>query len=82
MSRSMRGQSFSRRGREISAAGSATQGMADAGFAGTADPACCPPWRLRQLRSIEGETPSRRNLDQPPTAARQQGDRLLLELIR
>src|SRR3954465_11732693 len=55
MSRSWRGRSFSRRSREISAARSATQGMADAGFAGTADPACCPPWRLPQLRSIEGD---------------------------
>src|SRR3954471_13643060 len=58
MSRSMRSRSFSRRSREISAARSATQGMAGAGFAGTADPACCPPWRLRQLRRIEGEMPS------------------------
>src|SRR5436190_19237098 len=57
MSRSMRGRSFSRQSREISAAGSATQGMADAGCAGTTDPAGCPPWRLRQLPSIQGEMP-------------------------
>ena len=58
MSRSMRSRSFSRRSREISVAGSATEGVADAGFGGAADPAFCPPWRLRQLRSIEGEMPS------------------------
>ena len=58
MSRSMRRRSFSRLRREISAAGSGTEGVADAGLAGTPDPAFCPPWRLRQLRSIEGEMPS------------------------
>ena len=58
MSRSMRSRSFSRRSREISAAGSATEGVADAGFRSTAGPVFPPPWRLRQLRSIEGEMPS------------------------
>jgi hypothetical protein len=35
----MRSRSFSRRSREISAAGSGTEAVADADFGGTADPA-------------------------------------------
>ena len=83
MSRSMRSRSFSRRSREISAAGSGTEGAAEAAIGCGADPACPPMLRLRQLRSIEGEMPQLAcDLDQRPTAARQQGNRLRLELIR
>src|SRR5205807_297529 len=56
--RSIRSRSFSRRSREISAAGSGTGCGADAGIARSADPASRPPLPLRQLRSIEGEMPS------------------------
>src|SRR4051794_2156265 len=56
MSRSMRSRSFSRRSREISAAGSGTEGEATIGCG--ADPAGPAVLRLRQLRSIEGEMPS------------------------
>ena len=59
MSRSMRSRSFSRRSREISAAGSGTEWVADAGVLGrNAGHAFRPPPRLRQLRSIEGVMPS------------------------
>ena len=58
MSRSMRSRSFSRRSREISAAGSGTEGAAEAAIGCGADPACPPMLRWRQLRSIEGEMPS------------------------
>src|SRR4051812_36330172 len=58
MSRSMRSRSFSRRSREISAARSGTEGAAEAAIGCGADPACPPMLRLRQLRSIEGESPS------------------------
>src|SRR4051794_21237283 len=58
MSRSMRSRSFSRRSREISAAGSGTEGEAEAAIGCGADPACPPMLRVRQLRSIEGESPS------------------------
>jgi len=58
MSRSLRRRSFSRRSREISAAGSGTQGVAKAGCGCAADLAFRPPPRLRQLRSIEGEIPN------------------------
>src|SRR5439155_15641319 len=58
MSRSIRSRSFSRRSREISAAGSGTKCGADAGIGRSADPASRPPLPLRQLRSIEGEMPS------------------------
>jgi hypothetical protein len=58
MSRSIRSRSFSRRSREISAAGSGTECGADAGIGRSADPPSRPPLPLRQLRSIEGEMPS------------------------
>ena len=52
-------------------------------FRGHRRPRMPPSLRLRQLRSIEGEMPSSPAIcAQRPTAARQQGDRLLLELIR
>src|SRR5215472_16029309 len=58
MSRSVRSRSFSRRSREISAAGSGAECEADAGIGCRADPAARLPPPLRQLRSIEGEMPS------------------------
>ena len=52
-----RSRSFSRRRREISAAGSKTEWGADAGALGrNAGPECRPP--RRQLRSIDGAMPS------------------------
>jgi hypothetical protein len=58
MSRSIRNRSFSRQSREISAAGSGTEGAAEAGGGCGTNPACRPPPRLRQLPSIEDESPS------------------------
>jgi hypothetical protein len=78
----MRSRLLSRRSREISAAGSGTEGAAEAAIGCGADPACPRMLRVRQLRSIEGESQLACDLDQRPTAARQQGDRLRLELIR
>jgi hypothetical protein len=52
MSRSIRRRSFSRRRREISAAGSRTECGADAGVLRNAGPKFRPP--RRQLRSIDG----------------------------
>src|SRR6266446_7167378 len=49
MSRSIRSRSFSRRSREISAAGSGTECGADAGIGRGADPASRPPLPLRQF---------------------------------
>jgi hypothetical protein len=82
MSRSMRKRSFSRRSREISAAGSGAECGTTAGIGGNAGPAF-PLLRLRQLRSIasRGDAERAGDLDQRPTAARQQGNRLSLELI-
>src|SRR5216683_3051306 len=59
MSRSIRSRSFSRRSREISTAGSGAECGADAVVLGrSAGPAFHPPFRPRQLRSIEGAMPS------------------------
>lgn len=59
MSRPVRSRSFSRRSREISAAGSGAEWGAGAGvFGRNAGPAFRPSLRARQLRSIEGAMPS------------------------
>ena len=84
MSRSMRSRSFSRRSREISAAGSGTECGADAGVlgrnAGPAFPPSAPITPVAKHRGCDAQLPC--GLRQRPTAARQQGNRLPLELIR
>ena len=83
MSRSMRSRSFSRRSREISAAGSGTEGAAEAAIGCGADPACPPVLRCAPIAQHRGgDAQLAGDLHQRPTAARQQGDRLRLELIR
>jgi hypothetical protein len=80
MSRSARNRSFSRRSREIYAAGSTAGCGAEAGIGYRAAPH--PALRCHcKLRGIEGEMPSSLAIPaQRPTAAHQQGYRFPLEL--
>ena len=82
MSRSIRSRSFSRRSREISAAGSGTECGADAGIGRSADPHPALRFHCASCAASRGNAELACDLAQRPTTARRQGYRFLLELIR